>query len=117
MGETELDEIIVNLKLLSTLDINKKIITTEKFLNVESGTILEGLQRLWRGDSRDETVKRIDNIITKAIQYSEDNSDMLAHIQNSEKGINNLKETYSKCPQTNARLDTIIEKIKTINNN
>ena len=27
------------------------------------------------------------------------------------KGLDNLKQTYSKCPQTIARLDTIIDRI------
>ena len=108
----EIDNIIVNLKILSELEQNKKIITKENLLNVErSNLIPESLKRYWRGDSRDETVKKLDLIITKAIDLKESNQQIVNLLESSKKGLLNLKETYSDCPQTKARLDAILLKI------
>ena len=109
---SEVDEIIINLNILSTLAPNKKLNTKEMYLNVEVNNILvpEFLKRWYRGDDRDETIKKIDLIITKALSLS-DNETIKEHLVKSLKGIENLKETYSQDIQTKARLDTIIEKI------
>lgn len=112
-NNTNVDNLIVNLKVLSVLEQNKKLITKESFLNVE--TVILGLpeffRRFLRGDSRDETIKKIDNIISKSLELLDDNERLKEYIVDSKKGIINLKETYSSCEQTKARLDTIISKI------
>ena len=110
---SEEDEIIINLNILSTLAPNKKLITKETYLNVEATNIFvpEFLKRWYRGDDRDESIKKIDLIISKAIQSIEKNILIKEHLIKSLKGLNNLKETYSQDIQTKARIDTIIEKI------
>tara|TARA_Y100000022_G_C13012111_1_gene267208 strand:- start:126 stop:494 length:369 start_codon:yes stop_codon:yes gene_type:complete len=111
--DSEVDNLIVNLKVLSGLEQNKKLITKESFLNVET-TILglpESVRRFWRGDSRDESIKKIDSIVTKSLELVDEYDRLREHIESSKKGITNLKETYSTCEQTKARLDTIIFKI------
>jgi len=109
----EVDNLIVNLKVLAGLEQNKKLITKETFLNVETVCLglPESVRRYWRGDSRDESIKKIDSIITKSLEILNDHERLKEHIINSKKGIMNLKETYSTCEQTKARLDTIIAKI------
>ena len=109
---TEIDNITINLNVLSNLEQNKKIITKESYLNVEKQSYIpEGIRRTWRGDSRNETVKKIEMIINKAIELKEENCQLGFLLQNSKKGIKNLKETYSDCTQTKARLDSILQKI------
>ena len=110
---SEEDEIIINLNILSTLAPNKKLNTKETYLNVEATNIFvpEFLKRWYRGDDRDESIKKIDLIISKAIQSIEKNILIKEHLIKSLKGLNNLKETYSQDIQTKARIDTIIEKI------
>ena len=110
---SEEDEIIINLNILSTLAPNKKLNTKETYLNVEATNIFvpESLKRWYRGDDRDESIKKIDLIISKAIQSIEKNILIKEHLIKSLKGLNNLKETYSQDIQTKARIDTIIEKI------
>ena len=110
---SEVDEIIINLNILSTLAPNKKLNTKEIYLNVEVTNMLvpEFLKRWYRGDDRDESIKKIDLIITKALSLAEKNEIIKDHLTKSLKGIENLKETYSQDIQTKARLDTIIEKI------
>lgn len=112
MSIPEQDEIIINLKILSKVDKNRKLITKQNFLNLESDTFwFEGLKRWYNGDSREETLKKLDNLITKAIEKSKNFSEIKKYLFECIIGLENLKETYSKCTQTNARLDVIIEKI------
>lgn len=112
MSIPEKDELIINLKVLSKLDKNNKLTTKEKFLNLQSSYMLpEFLSRWWNGDNRDESLKFLDNLATKSIKFLKENDDLLQNIQESLVGLENLKDTYSKCTQTNARLDVIIEKI------
>ena len=111
---SEVDDVIINLNILSTLDPNKKLNTKENYLNVEVSNLLlpEFFKRWYRGDDRDESIKKIDSIITKAILLVNESDLIKLHLEKSIKGIENLKETYSQDIQTKARLDTIIEKIK-----
>jgi hypothetical protein len=112
MSIPEKDELIINLKVLSKLDKNNKLTTKEKFLNLQSSYLLpEALSRWWNGDNRDESLKFLDNLATKSIKLLKENDDLLQNIKESLIGLENLKDTYSKCTQTNARLDVIIEKI------
>ena len=113
MSGKEIDEIIVNLKVLSELEQNKKLITKETFLNVEKSYFIpESLRRFYRRESRDETIKKIDLVINNALEKLEDNPNLKEFIVNASKGINNLKQTYTDCNQTKARLDTILVKIE-----
>ncbi len=112
MSIPEKDELIINLKVLSKLDKNNKLTTKEKFLNLQSSYLLpEAISRWWNGDNRDESLKFLDNLATKSIKFLNENDDLLQNIKESLVGLENLKDTYSKCTQTNARLDVIIEKI------
>ena len=113
MSDVEMDNIIVNLKVLANLEQNRKLNTCETFLNVEGYNPVypEFIRRYIRGDNRDETIKKIDNVISNAINLIDENKQLIEFLTNARKGIINLKETYSKCDQTKARLDTIIVKI------
>ena len=115
MDTKDIDNLIVNLKVLSGLEQNKKLITKETFLNVEKQNFFpESIKRWWRNDSRDDTIKKIDLVISKAIEVINDYPQLIEFIENAKKGIMNLKETYTDCNQTKARLDTIIVKIDNI---
>lgn len=116
MDKKDVDDLIVNLKVLSGLEQNKKLVTKETFLNVEKPNMIlpESFKRWWRSDSRDESIKKIDMVITKAIESIPEEPQLKEFIENAKKGIINLKETYTDCNQTKARLDTIIVKIDNI---
>ena len=115
MPVSEIDDILINLKVLESLEINKKLITRDTYLNVETKNIIpEGLRRWWRQDDRNETLKKIDDLIEKALSLREkDNKSEIIdpYLINSIKGLRNLKQTYCHCVQTCARLETIIGKI------
>jgi len=113
-----IEEIIINLKIIEKLEINDKLITRETYLNIEPKTIFPEWFRRWnRQDNRNETIKKINTIVNDSIDILEndtetaDKYELKQYLVSSIKGLNNLKDTYSICNQTCARLELIIEKI------
>jgi len=116
--DLEYDEVVVNLKVIASIVVNSKLYTKGAYLNIEQPMIIpESVRRWYRQDSRDEAIKRIDRTITKATTYVEKEKSMVQYIKEAKIGITNMKETYSSCIQTAARLDTILDKIQNILNN
>jgi hypothetical protein len=110
----DIEEIIINLKILSQLDKNQKLITRGSYINIEGPSLIPEFIRRWnRQENRSETLKKINSIINSAIELiDKDNKyDVKQYIIDSKNGIQNLKETYSTCSQTCARLDIILDKI------
>jgi hypothetical protein len=110
--DIEYDEVVVNLKVIASIAVNTKLYTKGAYLNIEQHSIVpESVRRWYRQDSRDESIKRIDRTITKAIAYLPKEKVMQQYLKEAKVGILNMKETYSICVQTMARLDTILDKI------
>jgi hypothetical protein len=111
--ENDKNELIVNLTILSQVEKNRKLLTKDTYLNMEQKTqilsVPEAVRRWWRGDNRDNTLKKIDLIINKAIDLID--NDIMEYLRKSIKGIENLKETYTDDTQTRARLDVVIDRI------
>jgi len=113
------DELIVNLIVMSKVQINTKLYTSGIYLNLEQPSYIpESVRRWLRQDSRDETIKKINRIIIRSLdEYARDttkNAIYKYHLLEAKKGLLNLRETYSNCIQTVARIDTLITKIETI---
>ena len=110
--DQEYDEVVVNLKVLASVSVNSKLYTRGSLLNIEQHSIIpEGLRRWFHQDSRDESIKKIDRTITKGLSYVEQYPIVNEYLKESKIGLINLKDTYSLCVQTVARIDTIIAKI------
>ena len=108
--DNEYDEVSVNLKVIASIQVNTKLYTKGSYLNLEQHMFIpESIRRWYRQDSRDEAIKRIDRTISKAIAYND--PAMEEYLEGAKVGITNMKETYSTCVQTVARLDTILDKI------
>jgi hypothetical protein len=112
-----IEEIVINLKLLATVDKNQKLITRDSYLNIESRSLIPEFIRRWnRQDNRNETIKKINNVVNSAIKHiqanHEDVYNVKEYLKNAMAGVSNLKETYSTCSQTCARLDVILDKMK-----
>mgnify|MGYP006078170643 FL=1 len=110
--DIEYDEVVVNLKVLASVSVNSKLYTRGSFLNIEQNSLIpEGIRRWYHRDNRDESIKKIDRIITKSLFYIPKFPLVAKYLIESKTGLLNMKETYSLCIQTVARLDTIIAKI------
>jgi len=104
---------------MSKVQINTKLYTSGIYLNLEQPSYIpESVRRWLRQDSRDETIKKINRIIIRSLdEYARDttkNAIYKYHLLEAKKGLLNLRETYSNCIQTVARIDTLITKIETI---
>jgi hypothetical protein len=113
------DELIVNLIVISKVQINTKLYTSGIYLNLEKYSYVpESVRRWMRKDSRDETIKKINRIVIRALEELKRepiiNIRYKNHLLDAKKGLLNLRETYSNCIQTVARVDTLIGKIATI---
>ena len=119
MSNSDFDEAVINLNILSSIEPNKKLMTKDVYLNIEVNNILipEFVKRWYRGDDRNECIKAIDNVIIKSIKIIDKYSELKTYLLKSIKGIENLKTTYSQDVQTVARLDTIIAKINRVLDN
>jgi hypothetical protein len=108
------EEVIINLKLLEQVEKGQKISTRDSYLNIETVNLFVPLcVRRWkRQESRDDTIKTINRIINDALVISKKDPKMKHYLERAKIGIMNLKETYSMCHQTCARIDTILDKIK-----
>jgi hypothetical protein len=116
--DVEYDEVVVNLKVIASICVNTKLYTKGAYLNIEQPMIIpESVRRWYRQDSRDEAIKRIDRTIARSIAYLEKDKEkeraIVQYLIDAKKGIINMKDTYSTCVQTMARLDTILDKIET----
>ena len=70
-----IEEIIINLKLLSQVEKGQKIITKDTYLNIETRTIVPECIRRWnRQDSRHETLRAINRIVNDAISLIQTDS-------------------------------------------
>ena len=115
----EIDELCVNLTILATTPINTKLSTTGVFLNHEATSyyIPISMKRWWMGDSRDETIRKVERIVNKTILFCDivnreaNRCQLKDLLSKSISGIKNIRETYSSCIQTSARIDTILLKI------
>lgn len=116
--DVEYDEVVVNLKVIASICANVKLYTKGSYLNIEQPMFIpESVRRWYRQDSRDEAIKRIDRTIARSIAYLEKDKEkeraIVQYLEDAKKGIINMKDTYSTCVQTMARLDTILDKIET----
>lgn len=111
--QKEIDDLRANLKVLACLEANKKIMAKDNIINIEgSSYIPESIKRAYRGDSREVTIKKIDSLVVSAIAHTNNNKfDLKDDLVQAKKGISNLVETYSDCSKTQARLNTILDKI------
>jgi hypothetical protein len=122
LTDIEFDEIIVNLKVISSLLINEKLLTSGSILNVDKqNTYIPNNIRRWiRGDNRDESIKKIDRVIIKCASYMlnpQYRNIMQPSLETCIIGLQNLKETYSSCVQTIARIENLIIKVQNIKDN
>lgn len=122
LTDIEFDEIIVNLKVISSLLVNEKLLTSGSILNVDKqNTYIPNNIRRWiRGDNRDESIKKIDRVIIKCASYMlnpQYRNIMQPSLETCIIGLQNLKETYSSCVQTIARIENLIIKVQNIKDN
>ena len=107
----EYEAIVVELKIIATIQIGMRLTTKSSYLNIEPSSLVPECLRRWKtGDSRYETVRKINIIINNAILNIQ-SPQMKKYLHDAVTGIKNLQQTYSTDIQTVSRLDVIVDKI------
>jgi len=138
-----MDKIFVDLKILAKLPQNGKLNTIyNNQLYLENDSMFQGIYRFLKGDSRNKTIEKIEDLINTAKQLansllqsssmniyeksttpskfeiSEFNKNfqqlksLSNELKNSQKGINNLRVTYQNDTYVVSKLEVILENIK-----
>ena len=111
----DVDEIVVNLKVLAKIGKQQKLVTRDAFFNIEARSVVPEFIRRWkRGDDRNSTLVKINQVVKLAFRYLPEHPEIKPYMLASVQGLENLKETYSICSQTCARLDAVIDKLRTL---
>ena len=123
--EMTLEEIFVNINLISKIEVNDKLIINNKFINIDT-TNIKPLTRWLYGNDRKSTLFFLNLIINKSFEYcdnilsEEDNNNntkllfrLTTEIKNSINGLLNLKQTYTCDKLVQAEIDVIVENIRT----
>ena len=109
------DTLWINLKILSKLQDQSKLNTSNDLFYIEKSTFYNPISiwRWLRGDSRYMTIKKIDQVIEKASLLLSKTKDMnlLIHLKNSRQGLDNIKKTYSDDITITAAIDRLLDKI------
>jgi hypothetical protein len=127
------DNCLLNLKIISKLEENDKLITTEKLLKIDKPTLLQGVHRWMGNESRTNTLEILnqiyensfnitDNLLDKEKESNENKKELedsnsqifqkfIIEFTNSLTGIDNLKKTYKNDILVLSQLDMISNKL------
>ena len=114
-----IDELILNLKLISKIKHNDKMIVIDKVIQTDQ-RLLQPIRRWWTSDTREDTVNYVELIINQTIQYlniNNDNESILNELPLTIRGLDNLKSTYKADQLFKSKIDILKEKITRICNN
>ena len=126
----EIDDLLLDLKIISQIKENDKLITSKNVLEIDS-SYFPSIKRYWNNDNRSATIDYINDVINKTLNvtdttlndtnskkniFQEDNSHILQRflleMTNSCKGLDNLKITYNSDITVTSAIDICKEKLQ-----
>ena len=121
--EFTLEEILINLSLISKIENGNKLVITDKYINIDT-SYFNFVTRWLFGNSRMQTMEFIREMLNqsflhgmKLIQEDTETSNQLllrlnSELKNSINGLTNLKQTYYMDKAIQAKIDVMIENIR-----
>ena len=115
--EELVDKIIINLKIISILQIGDKLCIRRGNLQIDQESNIRSIKRWLLRDTRDNFLLFIRDIFRKInlIENKKDLSRITCEFEKVEIGLENLKVTYSYDPVTIATIDNLVNKLREIN--
>jgi hypothetical protein len=122
-SELTLEDIFVNLRLISRIEVGDKLIQNNKHVNIDN-SYLQFITRKLNGSNRNDNLSFINHVLIKAYQYNDnliglrdDNSAQLlfrltTDLKNAINGLINLKLTYCADKLVQSEIDVMIENIR-----
>ena len=122
VNEMTLEEVFININLISKIEPNYKLFINNKFINIDTSYV-QSISRWFFGNDRKTTIFFVNLVINKSFEYCDKllntkNIDtkllfrITSDIKNSINGLLNLKHTYSSDKLVQAEIDVIIENIR-----
>ena len=118
------DVIWINLKILSMLPPYHRLNAQNELFYIEKVSYFSGIWRYFRGDNRNWTIKRLDDLIQKCEAHLQNHldqqqkkpktrktSNMREHLKKARSGLLNLQETYARDVTTTASIGRLLDKI------
>ena len=69
----DLDNVLLNLKIISNIKENDKISTAYDTIVIDSKDLLQGTRRfIYTGDSREKSIGMIDNLVKRILELTDD---------------------------------------------
>ena len=128
-----IDENILNLKIISKIKENDKLLAHKNLLEIDSPHLFQSVNRWYNNENRNITIDKLNNIlegtfnITKSILEKEKNNKeekksleennsqlfqtLILEMRNCLIGLDNLKKTYSEDILISSQLDLLINKL------
>jgi hypothetical protein len=120
--ELSQEDIFVNLRLISKIEVGNKLIQTDKHVNIDN-SYFQSITRWFKGNNRKDSMMFINVILTKSFELndkllhekSEESAQILLRLNNDLKnslnGLINLKQTYSSDKLVQSEIDVMIDNI------
>ena len=121
------DSLMTSLKVLSSVKHHERINTQGPIISVDSAGWLQPLRRWWQSESRDINLSQINTIIDNAfsqLTLRQKNTDknttsnkifimrLTKELEGAVEGLTNLRTTYQDDLVAVARIDLLVDKIK-----
>lgn len=123
ISELTFQDISVNLRLISKIEVGNKLSSNDKYINIDT-SYFPSLTRWFRGINRNTNLEFINLILTRAfylndsilvdkeLEYSQVIFNLTNDFRNAINGLLNLKQTYCNDKLIQSELDVLIENIR-----
>ena len=110
----ENSEININLKVISQINEGDKLFVSQNLLQIDRSQrgIANASVRWYNNESRQQTMIQLNKIIRKAFEYMNNDKLIAQNLDQSIKGLIELKKTYTDDPTIVAQIDVLMEEIK-----
>lgn len=111
---------LINLRVLQSLQSHTRLDTTQTLFRVHAPAswIPVWLKRWWGSQTRLTDISRVQTLYDEATGYIEDNHPEIerlkTYLDESRRGLHQLKRTYSQDPTVTALLDVILDTVSQI---
>ena len=113
----DIENMLINLKVLQSLNTNVRLDTTETLFRIHSAGawVPTFLRRWWAQQNRLTDITRIQTLYQKAIKHVKekhaDSARIKKYLDESKNGLTNLKTTYRNDPTVMALIDVILDSV------
>jgi len=114
----EFDNMLINLKVLQSLQCHVRLDTTETLFKIHAASpwVPTFVRRWWAHQTRLTDITRIQTLYQTARSHIDSqhpqSGRILSYLSNSRKGLMNLKTTYCNDPTVIALLDVILDSVQ-----